>query len=193
MAVADRVSSPSARRAEMMRQTWGTLSQHGSTVLRPALNFFIAFPPVAQGIYYLLTGLWPLLSLDTFLWVTGPKTDLWLVQTVGVLVAVIGLALVVAGYRRVGSPEVFCLALGSAVGLAAIDVIFVFHRRISVIYLLDAVAEVGLVVLWLYGWRSGRSKLHTCQPVLPAPAARAENREANGVPAPAAIPVPGPR
>jgi len=28
-----------------------------------------------QGVYYLLTGLWPLVSIETFQMVTGPKTD----------------------------------------------------------------------------------------------------------------------
>lgn len=40
-----------------------------------------------QGTYYLLTGVWPFASMGTFLAVTGPKTDLWLVRTVGALVA----------------------------------------------------------------------------------------------------------
>jgi hypothetical protein len=40
-----------------------------------------------QGVYYLLTGVWPLPSIGSFQRVTGPKTDLWLVRTVGVLVA----------------------------------------------------------------------------------------------------------
>jgi hypothetical protein len=48
-----------------------------------------------QGAYYLATGIWPLVSVETFQWVTGPKTDHlpsgyeadhWLVMTVGVLV-----------------------------------------------------------------------------------------------------------
>jgi hypothetical protein len=34
-----------------------------------------------QGIYYLLTGLWPLVSIGTFQMVTGEKTDVWLVHT----------------------------------------------------------------------------------------------------------------
>src|SRR5438270_11614006 len=41
---------------------------------------------LVQGVYYLLTGVWPLVSIDTFQMVTGPKTDLWLVQTVGALI-----------------------------------------------------------------------------------------------------------
>jgi hypothetical protein len=33
-------------------------------------------PPIIQGLYYGMTGRWPLLSLGTFERVTGPKTDL---------------------------------------------------------------------------------------------------------------------
>src|SRR4051794_14622821 len=28
-----------------------------------------------QGVYYFVTGVWPLVSIETFLMVTGPKTD----------------------------------------------------------------------------------------------------------------------
>src|SRR5436305_4320727 len=78
-----------------------------------------------QGIYFLATGVWPLISMDTFLAVTGPKTDLWLVNTVAVLVTVIGLVFLLAAVRARPSPEVLLLAVGSAIGLAAIDVVYV--------------------------------------------------------------------
>jgi hypothetical protein len=38
--------------------------------------------------------------MRSFLAVTGPKTDLWLVKSVGILIAVIGAALVVAGMNE---------------------------------------------------------------------------------------------
>src|SRR3712207_8811708 len=38
--------------------------------------------------------------------VTGPKTDLWLVKTVGVLVIAIGSVLCSAGLRRQAAPEI---------------------------------------------------------------------------------------
>jgi hypothetical protein len=44
-----------------------------------------------------LTGICPLISIDTFQKVTRPKTDLWLVKTVGSLIASIGLVIVLAG------------------------------------------------------------------------------------------------
>ena len=112
----------------------------------------------AQALYYVLTGVWSLVSIRTFQMVTGPKTDTWLVKTVGVLVIVIGTVLGMAGSRREWSPEVPALAVGSAAGLAGIDVVYVAQKRISPIYLLDALAEVMLIVMWAVAWRQGQTK-----------------------------------
>ncbi|MGV3484401.1 MAG: hypothetical protein ACO1RT_08285 [Planctomycetaceae bacterium] len=70
-----------------------------------------------HGAFYFLTGIWPIISIDTFQRVTGPKTDLWLVRTIGAVLAVIGLALGVAGYRDSPTPEIMVLALGAAAAL----------------------------------------------------------------------------
>src|SRR4051794_25745326 len=87
-----------------------------------------------QGLYYGLTGLWPLVSIETFQWVTGRKTDHlptgregdhWLVMTVGVLVTAIALCLITAAWRRSPSLEVGVLAIAAALGLAAIDIVYV--------------------------------------------------------------------
>ena len=118
----------------------------------PALAAYVA---LAEGVYYVLTGLWSLVSIRTFQMVTGPKVDTWLVKTVGVLVAVIGAVLMVAGLRRTGGPEVPLLGVGSAIGLTAIDTIYVAKRRIWPVYLLDALAELALVAAWFMAWRRG--------------------------------------
>ena len=103
---------------------------------------------VAQGAYYVLTGVWPLVSLRTFEAVTGPKADGWLVKTVGVLVAVIGAVLLRAGLRGAvdarAHPEVPLLATGSAAALAGIDVVYVAKGRIPPVYLADAAVELLL-------------------------------------------------
>lgn len=104
---------------------------------------------LGQGLYYFLTGAWPLVSMRTFEALTGPKTDKWLVKTVGVLVGMIGGALVLAGWRRRVHLEPALLAAGSAAGLAAIDTVYATRGRISKIYLLDAVVEVALVAAWV--------------------------------------------
>ena len=41
---------------------------------------------LAEGVYFFLTGLWPVVHLPSFIAVTGPKRDLWLVRTVGLLI-----------------------------------------------------------------------------------------------------------
>jgi uncharacterized membrane protein (DUF485 family) len=103
-----------------------------------------------QGLFYLTTGVWPLFDIGSFQAVTGPKTDLWLVRTVGVLVAVVGLVLLLSYRNRRVTDEVIVLAVGCAIGLAAIDLIYSLSGRISAVYLADAAAEVGLAVLWGY-------------------------------------------
>ena len=104
---------------------------------------------LVQGAYFVVAGVWPVLSIRTFEAVTGPKTDDWLVKTVGVLVAVIGLVLILAGLRGQFAPEVVILAVGTALALAGIDVWYVARRVISRVYLLDAVWELVLVAAWV--------------------------------------------
>ena len=103
---------------------------------------------LVQGGYFLLTGIWPIISVDSFQAVTGSKTDLWLVYTVGAMVAVIGGTLLLAASNRRVTSEIACLAIGSALALTAIDVVFVFRGVISGVYLVDAAVEVGLIAWW---------------------------------------------
>lgn len=103
---------------------------------------------LSQGAYYALTGLWPLVSIRTFMRVTGPKTDLWLVKTVGLLVLAIGGALICSAARGEPQPETIVLAAGSALALAGVDVVYSVRRVISFIYLADAAAEAALLWLW---------------------------------------------
>lgn len=102
-----------------------------------------------QGVFYLLGGVWPLVHLRSFFAVTGPKTDAWLVQTVGALLAVIGVALLLVARRPRVDAEWKFLAAAAAFVLAAVDVIFVHRRVIPPIYLADAAAETLLVAAWL--------------------------------------------
>lgn len=91
-----------------------------------------------QGAYYLLTGFWPLVSIRSFEAVTGPKTDDWLVQTVGVLAAAIGASLVVGARRTPPNRETLTLSILAAIVFMAVDVVFVAAGTISLIYLIDA-------------------------------------------------------
>lgn len=117
--------------------------------------------PVAwiQAVFYVVTGIWPLFSRRTFEKVTGPKTDFWLVKTVGLLITVIGVVLGLAGSRRSMPPEVPVLGIGSAASLAGVDVAYVRQGRIPRVYLLDALAEVGLIALWVAALAAERRKI----------------------------------
>lgn len=114
-----------------------------------------------QAVFYIITGLWPLLHTRSFLAVTGPKTDIWLLKTLSLLITVVGAVLLQAALRRQVTPEVRSLAAGSAAVLAAADVYYVSRGRISPIYLLDAAAEAPFLVAWAAGPPSphpGRSR-----------------------------------
>jgi hypothetical protein len=103
---------------------------------------------ILQGSYYLITGLWALVHIESFQKITGPKTDIWLVKTVGLLLAVIGAALLLAAYRQQFDPALILTAMGSAAALMAIELVYVAKRTISRVYLLDAAVEAGLIAWW---------------------------------------------
>jgi hypothetical protein len=111
----------------------------------------------AQSVYFLVTGLWPLISIHTFILVTGPKTDHlptgreadhWLVMTAGVLITSVALSLLVAAWNRRASAETITVAIGAAAGLTAIDIIYVYRGVIQPIYLLDGAIEIALLMAW---------------------------------------------
>jgi hypothetical protein len=106
------------------------------------MNIPAADLALAQGLYYVVMGLWPVANIRSFQLVTGPKTDLWLVKTTGLLIAVIG------AYVLAGRGETAALAAGSALALGAVDVIYSVKRVISPVYLLDAAVEGALVCAW---------------------------------------------
>ena len=101
---------------------------------------------LAQAGYYVVTGAWPLLSPGSFQMVTGPKADLWLVKTFGLLTTVIGIALGRSALRGRAPGEIRLLAAGSACVLAASDCWYVARRRIPLPYLVDAATEGAFAV-----------------------------------------------
>lgn len=100
---------------------------------------------LAQGAYYLGTGMAPFVSRRAFEAVTGPKQEWWLVETVGVLVTAVGAGVVAAAARDRVTPEITTIATGCAAGLAAIDIVYVMRGRISPAYLADAAAQIALL------------------------------------------------
>jgi hypothetical protein len=100
-----------------------------------------------QGIYYLVTGLWPVIDIHSFMLVTGYKTDVWLVHMVGLLSCGIGITLLYSRKRDLHVARV--LALCTAAAFALIDIRYVLSGTLLMIYLADAAIELLFIVLLL--------------------------------------------
>lgn len=98
-----------------------------------------------HGSYYAATGIWSIVHRRSFERLTGPKTEYWLVRTVGGLALAIGASLWVAG--RAESPAAAPLAVTSGLAFAAADV--QAARAASRIYLLDGLLEMLFVAAWV--------------------------------------------
>ncbi|MBV9083717.1 MAG: hypothetical protein JOZ62_13640 [Acidobacteriaceae bacterium] len=97
-----------------------------------------------QAGYYVATGISPLVSRRAFEAVTGRKQDWWLVQMVGLLAATNGIAIWIGSTKSQPSRETVALAQLSAVSFGVIDVVYALRRRISPVYLLDALFEAAV-------------------------------------------------
>jgi hypothetical protein len=105
---------------------------------------------IGHGLFFFVNGLWPVFHLKSFEKVTGPKTDGWLVKTVGLLLACTGAGLLLAGRRSRRVPgELAWVAAGQALTLASISSWYSLRGRISKIYLLDTLIESGLTAAWV--------------------------------------------
>jgi hypothetical protein len=102
-----------------------------------------------QGVYYVATGLWPILHMRSFEAVTGPKAEVWLVKMVGALAAAVGWTLLGAARACPVDTNIKRLGVLSALGFAVVDLWYGgVRRRISPIYLAEALPELALVVWW---------------------------------------------
>jgi hypothetical protein len=108
-----------------------------------------------QGVFYLVTGAWPIANLRSFEAVTGPKHDDWLVRTTGGLIAATGAGLIL---RRNDAERARPFGATSSAVLLLADLIGVGSGRLRPVYLLDALAEAVLLCGWLGSWVLGRRR-----------------------------------
>jgi|tagenome__1003787_1003787.scaffolds.fasta_scaffold20969055_5 hypothetical protein len=106
-----------------------------------------------HGALNLWGGIWPLLHLRSFEAVFGPKVDRWLVYTVAGLLTSIGYAQWQAATSE-NWRHARRLGIGTAGTLLAIDLTYVPRGRIRWTYLVDAAAEVTVIVAWLTAERT---------------------------------------
>ena len=116
---------------------------------------------IVHGLYILVTALWPLFDINSFMDVTGPKTDIWLVKTVGVLLIPIAICIFSALFLETHPLPVILVGITCSAGLAAIDFYYTSNETISNIYAWDGVLELIFLVGWLYLLARFRGKLIT--------------------------------
>ena len=104
---------------------------------------------LVQGMYVLLTAVWALADIQSFMFITGPKTDVWLVRTVAVLLICISLFFLLSS-KKSEEPRVTLTALVFSFGLAYIDFYYTLNNTIRWVYALDGIVESMFGLLWLY-------------------------------------------
>ena len=111
---------------------------------------FIRILIAAQATYTMLTAIWPLIHIDSFIAVTGPKEDIWLVKTVGALLIPVSVCLF--SYLFIDSDWRPAMILGSltAFAFACIDFYYATTDVISNVYLADGVVELILFAGWIF-------------------------------------------
>jgi hypothetical protein len=99
---------------------------------------------IIQGMYYIVTGLWPAFNVSSFEKVTGPKTDKWLVKVMGFTLAGIGVVLLIA---EPDTARLLGIIIAAILGFA--DLYYALRGVISKIYLGDAVIQALIIAGWV--------------------------------------------
>jgi hypothetical protein len=102
-----------------------------------------------QSGYYLLTGLWPLLHMSSFMEITENTTDPLLVKTIGILLVCAAITFLISLYNNENSAAVVFLSVSSAIGLLSIDIYYNLTDEISTLYLIDAALQLILLEAWI--------------------------------------------
>jgi hypothetical protein len=105
---------------------------------------------LVQGIYTLLTALWALVDIQSFMEVTGPKTDIWLVKTVAVLLLPIALCFLWGFYFNTDHRLIAIIGILTSAGLAFIDFYYTSNGTIRKIYRADGYLEILFLLIWIY-------------------------------------------
>jgi hypothetical protein len=94
--------------------------------------------------------------MRSFTAVTGPKTDLWLVQAFGLLVAAVGAVMLARGLSAKADAATAQFGLATTSALVAIDGWFFQNGAVSAVYLVDGAAQLVLASGW--AWLLVRSR-----------------------------------
>jgi hypothetical protein len=110
----------------------------------------LAFILWIQGSYILLTALWALIDIESFMVVSGPKTDTWLVKTVAILLLPISVCFFSNIFLKVHPLPVMLVAITTSAGLAFIDFYYTANHTIKWVYAIDGILQIIFLMGWIY-------------------------------------------
>ncbi|MFL5730321.1 MAG: hypothetical protein ACJ75J_12615 [Cytophagaceae bacterium] len=102
-----------------------------------------------HSMYFMAIGIWPVIDLNSFVFFTGPKTDIWMAKALGLLMTLTGILVISATIRNKLIMELILLIIFSAAVLAGVEFYYGWNDLIPEIYLLDATAEFFFILCWL--------------------------------------------
>jgi uncharacterized membrane protein len=94
-----------------------------------------------QGVYYIVSGLWPFAHPDSFVKVVGPKPDRFQLLVTSALIVAIG-AVVLSDSRKAGAGTIR-LSVAAAAALLFMEA--AYARSLRRVFALDAAVEMGLI------------------------------------------------
>jgi hypothetical protein len=103
-----------------------------------------------QGVYTFITAVWPLVHIESFMAVTGYKTDVWLVKTVGALLIPVSVCMLMHLFIDTDHRPAFALAALTSVAFICIDFYYALNDVISDIYLADGILQICFLLVWVY-------------------------------------------
>ena len=108
-----------------------------------------------QAVYYLVTGLWPIIHFRSFRWVVGPKPDRFQLYTTTLLIIVIGTVLGMGARKRPLDVTVPTLGVLSAAAFIGVELRYI--AKIRKVFLLDMLAEALIAAAIVVCWRRRRN------------------------------------
>ena len=103
---------------------------------------------LAQGLFNVVGGAWPVVSLRSFEWVYGKKKDVFLQKTVGGLLLSIGLMQLTGRESEQELAVARRLGIATALTLLAVDLIYIPKGEMRKTYIQDALCEIGWIAAW---------------------------------------------
>jgi hypothetical protein len=105
---------------------------------------------IIQAFYTLITAIWPIVHIESFMEVTGRKTDVWLVKTVGALLIPISSSLLMYLFINTDRRPAVVLGSFSCVAFTIIDFYYASNDVISDIYMADGLLQIIFLLGWTY-------------------------------------------